>query len=115
MTEMIEKLKEYGGDVTGIKDRFLNDMDLYKKCLVVFLEDPSFEKLSEALLETDYAKAFEYAHTLKGVAGNMGLTPIYQVICNMVEALRKNEYSGLQDDYQELMYQLEKVRELAEA
>lgn len=39
----------------------------------------------------DYTAAFEAAHTLKGVVGNMGLTPLYQAVCEIVEPLRKRE------------------------
>ncbi len=36
----------------------------------------------------DLTGAFEAAHTLKGVAGNLGLTPLYEAVCAIVEPLR---------------------------
>ncbi|MEF9971731.1 MAG: Hpt domain-containing protein [Oscillospiraceae bacterium] len=112
MDKIIEKLKEYGADVDGAMRRFLDDEELYKSCFVIFLEDKAFLKLEEALAVEDYEKAFECAHTLKGVAGNMGLNPIYKVICDMVEALRSKEYSGLQSFNRELLRQLELLKQL---
>ncbi|MEG1547612.1 MAG: Hpt domain-containing protein [Clostridia bacterium] len=113
MDAMLEKLKEYGADVDGAMERFLGDETLYKTCFMIFLDDAAFQQLGDALLAMDYKKAFESAHTLKGVAGNMGLTPIYKLICNIADALRKNEYSALQDCYAEIIDQHDKLKDLS--
>ena len=42
--------------------------------------------------------AFEAAHTLKGVTGNMGLTPLYDAVCTIVEPLRTGRTGGLHKD-----------------
>ncbi|MEG2021293.1 MAG: Hpt domain-containing protein, partial [Oscillospiraceae bacterium] len=69
MDTLLAELKEYGADVDGAMGRFLDDVDLYKSCFVGFLNDEAFQKLGNAILNSDYEKAFEYAHTLKGVTG----------------------------------------------
>ncbi|MEG1869477.1 MAG: Hpt domain-containing protein [Oscillospiraceae bacterium] len=107
MDIMLEKLKDYGADVDGAMGRFLDDIPLYKTCFLAFLNDEAFINLGIALIAKDYKNAFEYAHTLKGITGNMGLTPLYQLICSIVEALRSNEYSDLQASYVEVRKQLE--------
>ena len=45
--------------------------------------------------------AFDAAHTLKGVVGNMGLTPLYKAVCDIVQPLRAREE---REDYP-LLYQ----------
>ncbi|MEG1367397.1 MAG: Hpt domain-containing protein [Oscillospiraceae bacterium] len=112
MDTLLAELKEYGADVDGAMGRFLDDTDLYKTCFTIFLEDKSFEKLGEAIVNTDYDKIFEYAHTLKGVAGNMGITPIYTVLCKLVDALRNKDYSCLQSDYAEILSQFNTLKEM---
>ncbi|MEG2711133.1 MAG: Hpt domain-containing protein [Clostridia bacterium] len=107
MDDLIKQLTEYGADTPGAMGRFLDDVDLYKTCFAMFLADESFAQLDAAIAQADYAKAFEYAHTLKGVAGNMGLTPLYQVICHIVEALRSADYAPLSADQAELHRQLD--------
>ncbi|MEG2957775.1 MAG: Hpt domain-containing protein [Christensenellaceae bacterium] len=102
MDNMLEKLKEYGADITGAMGRFLNDVDLYKTCFQICLEDEAFEKLGQAIAAMEYDNAFEYAHALKGITGNMGLMPLYQVIHCMVEDLRRKEYDNLQSLYAEI-------------
>ncbi|MEG1857552.1 MAG: Hpt domain-containing protein [Pseudoflavonifractor sp.] len=106
MDQMLEELTRYGADVTGAMGRFLGDIDLYKTCFATFVEDEAFSKLGEALQIPDYEKAFECAHTLKGVTGNMGLTPLYEVICSIVEALRGGAHADLQGHYAEILAQL---------
>ncbi|MEG1782935.1 MAG: Hpt domain-containing protein, partial [Oscillospiraceae bacterium] len=106
------RLREYGADVSGAMERFLNDEDLYKVCYDVLLQDEAFENLGEALKEQNYEVAFECAHTLKGVIGNMGLSPIYKVVCGIVEDLRQKEVKGLNDSYKELMSQLEELKKM---
>ncbi|MEG1632618.1 MAG: Hpt domain-containing protein [Oscillospiraceae bacterium] len=110
MGTMLEKLNEYGADVQGAMERFLGDEELYEACFMVFLADEAFPLLGEALALKDYTQAFEAAHTLKGVAGNMGLTPIYNLICGIVDALRAKDYSDLQTQYAEINNQLSKLK-----
>ncbi|MEG0963534.1 MAG: Hpt domain-containing protein, partial [Lachnospiraceae bacterium] len=64
----------------------------------------------EAIVQKDYKNAFDYAHTLKGVAGNMGLSPIYKAICDIVEPLRRNDYSNLQYLYAEIIENYNKLQ-----
>ncbi|MEG2000445.1 MAG: Hpt domain-containing protein [Evtepia sp.] len=115
MDGILEQLKEYGADIDGTMGRFLGDIDLYRTCFTTFLDDEAFAQLGAALAEDDYAKAFESAHTLKGIIGNMGLTPLYEVICKIVEDLRKNDYFDLQAYYAEVIDQLGILKKFSEA
>ncbi|MEG2404528.1 MAG: Hpt domain-containing protein [Oscillospiraceae bacterium] len=112
MDTLLAELKEYGADVDGAMGRFLDDVDLYKSCFVGFLNDEAFQKLGNAILSSDYEKAFEYAHTLKGVTGNMGLTPLYSTICTTVDVLRNKDYSSLDKYYATIMSHLNLLKKI---
>ncbi|MEG1621723.1 MAG: Hpt domain-containing protein [Oscillospiraceae bacterium] len=114
MDNMLKKLNDYGADVEGAMGRFLDDVDLYKTCFKTLVEDEAFVKLGEELKAENYEQAFEYAHTLKGVIGNMGITPLYRVICSIVETLRKNELDGLQGYYADAVEQLNQLKAMQE-
>lgn len=43
MKEIVEKLADYGADIKGVLERFVNDEDLYIECMQEFLCDESFE------------------------------------------------------------------------
>lgn len=113
MDDLIEKLSAYGGDMEGTLDRFVGDAALYETCFATFLTDEAFPDLGAALDASNYEKAFEYAHTLKGVTGNMGLTPLYRVICQIVEDLRARHVDHLQEHYAEVLRQLNFLKTLA--
>ncbi|MEG0780829.1 MAG: Hpt domain-containing protein [Oscillospiraceae bacterium] len=95
MTDFIRRLQDYGADTIGALERLVDDEALYSDCLQLFLRDEGFTALPEAIAHRDYSAAFESAHTLKGVAGNLGLTPLFVAICDIVEPLRRGEYGKL--------------------
>lgn len=111
--DLMKKLAAYGADTQGVMERFLGDAELFETCLDLFLADSNFERLGEALEGADYQKAFEAAHGLKGVAGNLGLTPAYNAICEIVEALRTERYEQLDRLYQRVMDEFEKVKAIS--
>lgn len=99
MSELTERLAARGADMTGAMERFLGDEALFAECYQMFLEDPVFDALDDALEKKDYTAAFNAAHTRKGVSGNLGLTPIYRAACELVESLRRQDTSKLAAQY----------------
>ncbi|WP_294852969.1 Hpt domain-containing protein [uncultured Oscillibacter sp.] len=88
MSKLTDQLRAHGADMDGAMNRLLGDEALYAMCFDLFLEDPAFATLGAALDAGDRAAAFEAAHSLKGVAGNLGLTRIYRLSGELVEPLR---------------------------
>ena len=86
-----ESLEAYGADYEGIMRRFMGSEAVYRRILGLLFDDGNLEKLGKALDAGDLPAAFEAAHTLKGVAGNLGLTPLYGAVCAVVEPLRRRE------------------------
>lgn len=103
MSTLTDRLAACGADMDGAMERFINDEVLYAECFRLFLEDSNFTALGDALSEKDYPSAFHAAHTLKGVAGNMGLSSLYDAICEIVESLRHQDYSHLDTQYQAIL------------
>ena len=99
MNELMKNLEGYGADIKGVMDRFLDDTELYQTCLEIFMGDEGFEELGQTLKQKSYEEAFDHAHTLKGVAGNLGLTPLFQAISEVVEQLRREEYEAVEEQY----------------
>lgn len=59
-----------------------------KKFLLRYPDDPSFPQLEEAVAQSDWETAFRAAHTVKGVAQNLGLEDLYRSADALTEALR---------------------------
>lgn len=96
----MDTLGEHGADLDGIAERFLGDEAFYVECLIEFMQDQNFEALEKAIEIQNYTEAFEQAHALKGVAGNLGLMPLYRALSDVISALKAKEYDDL-----ELLYQ----------
>jgi hypothetical protein len=94
MDSRIERLGAWGCDVKGALNRMLDDEDFYLECLAAIPGDPNYAALEEALRAHDGKKAFDCAHTLKGVLANMGLTPLYAKTEEIVEPLRAGRCDG---------------------
>lgn len=91
MQRFKEIFDAYGGDYESTMERFMRNEGMYLRFLDMLFQDGNLKKLGDALQSGAMAEAFEAAHTLKGVTGNMGLTPLYTAVCRIVEPLRKGE------------------------
>lgn len=69
-------------------DRFAGNAAIYEKFLRQFVGDPTFPALEAAMKDGDTAAAFQAAHTLKGLTGNLSLNSLYGRLVKLVEALR---------------------------
>ena len=76
------------------------------------VEDESFDGLKEALAADERKKAFDCAHTLKGVFANMGITPMFETVVKIVEPLRAGKNDGLMLVYEELLDEREHLRSI---
>lgn len=95
-----ETFEAYGADYALTMERFMGNEAMYLRLLDMLFKDDNLQKLSAALEQGDLAAAFAAAHTLKGVVGNMGLTPLYDAICIILEPLRIKE---AREDYPQLL------------
>lgn len=99
----IEKLNEFGVDTKEGLTRCMNNQKFYFRMISMGLSNDSFEKLGEALKENKLDEAFEAAHALKGVLGNLALTPIYLPLSDMTEMLRAKEDADYVKMYEPIM------------
>lgn len=84
----LEELKMAGIDVDDAMERFMGNEELFRFYLKTLPEESSYTEMIEALKKEDVGQAFENAHRLKGVLGNLSITGAYNSICQIVETLR---------------------------
>ena len=115
MSEFQKIFNAYGGDYAATLSRFLGNEAMYLRFLDMFFQDENLRQLGDALEVGDLSRAFEAAHSLKGVTGNMGLTPLYETICAIVEPLRagqqREDYSALYEAIQKEFHRVGLLRE----
>ena len=90
----VDKLKEYGANSDEGLARCLGNESFYFKLIGMALDDANFSGLEKALSAGDIDAAFEEAHKLKGVLGNLSLTPMYQPVSELTEILRAKKSEG---------------------
>lgn len=109
----IEALKNYGANTAEGLARCMNNEAFYLRLAGMGLKDANFDKLQNAVAAGSVKDAFEAAHALKGVLGNLALTPLLNPVSEMTELFRGQEempdVAGLMNQVSE---QLEKARAL---
>lgn len=76
-----------GGDLEETLRRLPGEA-FVRKFLLRYPNDPSFGQLQSAVEQTDWQTAFRAAHTIKGIAQNLGMEHLYQAADVLTEALR---------------------------
>ncbi len=88
-----------GVDIAEGVTRFVGKVDRYKKALLRVASD-----LETPMPEFDSPDLLIFAHTIKGVAGNMGITELYETSLHLEKSVKANEPS------RELYDKLKEVR-----
>lgn len=88
---VMEELRILGIDVANAVNRFMGNEDLYRRML---------KKLPEAIKENYVDSDFDIAdcdsiakkcHTIKGVTGNLSVTPLYVAYTDIVQLMRNGQ------------------------
>ena len=110
----IEDLKNYGANTDEALSRLMGNESFYLALIPRVFEDGNFEKLASGIAEGDMDKAFEAAHSLKSVLGNLELTPILKPMLEITELLRHREQIDYSPYLEEIFKQKEALQKLFE-
>lgn len=106
------RLREAGIDYDGALDRFVGNRMLYEKYLTKFLSDTHVTDARAALLRGDYSDLLEQTHALKGLAGTLGMTGLYEKSADIVKSLRAEEREGIEEQLQGIELEHQRILEL---
>lgn len=87
---MLDELKEMGVNIEDALQRFMNNSALYEKMLGKLVKNVREIEVLPSIEAGDYNAACDKAHTLKGVMGNLSITPLYKSYTQIVNLLREN-------------------------
>jgi hypothetical protein len=107
----LEALRAFGANTDEGLERCLYDVPFYLDMVAMTLADGNFDALKAAMEVGDAHAAFTAAHALKGVVGNMALTPIAEPLCALTELLRGRDSLAAGGDA--LLEQVLRARETA--
>ena len=101
----VQGLKELGCKVEEGLQRCMNNANFYLMLVNKGLKDEDIANLKVAISSGDLQKGFEVAHAMKGVYGNLALTPLFVPASEICEHLRNKD----EIDYAPLLNEIEKV------
>jgi len=104
-----DELKELGVDVDEGIERIMGNTGLYQKMLVKlaimvreFSSTIDFE-------QEDNSELIEKVHALKGSAGNLSVTPLYNAYTRLMTLLSANEREQAKTAYEEILPLQDKI------
>ncbi len=108
----VEQLRNYGANVDDALRRCMNNETFYLMLVNKAMQDNSIDKLKEAIEAGDLGSGFELAHALKGVMGNLALTPLCKPIEEITELLRNKTNVDYSSYIDEIVTQRDKLLKL---
>ncbi len=96
-----------GSNYDEVLRRFCGSEDTVKRFALKFLDDGTYDELCSAMEESDGERAFRAAHTLKGIAINLGFDLLFAAASELTEALRAERntahgvdgFAAVKDEY----------------
>lgn len=79
---------ELHGDIIDARKRLMTD-NLINRFIMKFPADPTMASLRDAIESQDVKAVFNAAHTLKGLAANLGFTELFTNASALTEQTRK--------------------------
>lgn len=106
---LFDELNALGVDVEEGKERLMGNASLYKRMLEKYgdmMKEPSIRPDFRRGIPEEILKG---AHTLKGVTGNLSLTPLYEGYSQIVRLLREEQMEEAEAVYEKLLPVQEKI------
>ncbi len=88
---LLEELKELGVDVNEGLERVMDDEPLYETLLGMFLDKVNSNPIEIGDFEAESLdELIGRVHTLKGLTGNLAITPLFEGYMQVLDLLRTN-------------------------
>lgn len=88
---LFDELRTLGVDVDGGLKRINNNEKLYTRLLGSFVKSIDSQYVPADFDEANVTEQIEKAHAIKGTAGNLSITPVYEAYTKVVDLLRSGQ------------------------
>lgn len=107
---LLEDLKALGANVTEGLDRVMGDSSLYEMMLGMFVTAVNDNPVSAADFDGgDVDGLIKRVHTLKGITGNLAITPLFLSYTEVLGFLRSGDVAQAKSQFEKLLPVQEKV------
>lgn len=104
-----ELYESMGVEYETVVARFCGDENMLGMFVRSFSEDPTFQKLTDAMEALDYTAIGDCVHALKGVSANLSFDKLQAACAETVLKVRQNEYSQIPESFQKVKAEYEDV------
>ena len=108
----MEQLRAFGADVDTGLSRCMGSEAFYLRMVGMLFGERNFDALERAVEADDLKAAFEAAHALKGVLGNLALTPLSEPVSELTEQLRSGTPGDYRPQVQAILAKLAELKSL---
>ena len=112
--DLLDELKALGSNVDEGLERFMGNAALYERMLKTLPGMLRKTDVGEAFAAGNMTEAMEKAHALKGVMGNLSITPLYEGYTKIVDYLRSGKEDLARSVFEGMVSVQEKVIECIE-
>lgn len=109
--ELMEELERLGTDIDDINERYMGSLELYVGVLKKFMVSLEEFEVMPHFESGDTEGALHCAHAIKGMTGNLSLTPLYDGYSEVTALLRAGESEKALSRLKELLPVQEKFVE----
>lgn len=101
---LFEELKDLGVDVDEGLERVMDDEPLYEMMLGMFIDTANSNPIEMADFDEDSLDALiERVHILKGLTGNLAMTPLFTGYMQMLDLLRTGRPKEAGKEYERIL------------
>lgn len=87
----LDDLAAFGANVHEGLTRCMSNEGFYLQLVESIKDEDGFDALKDAIAANDLDAAFDAAHSLKGILGNLAITPLFEPMSEITELLRARE------------------------
>lgn len=100
---LLEELKQSGVNVDEGLERVMGDRDLYEMMLGMFVDSVRDNPIALEEFDGELEPLIQKVHLLKGVTGNLSLTPVYNGYQNALTLLRGGQAAAAREELERLL------------
>lgn len=89
--DIFSELKDFGVNIDEAMDRFMHNDELYRQMLLKLPSNIESQPVMSLIEKGSYEQAKANAHALKGVTGNLSITPLYKAYSKAVDLFKANK------------------------
>ncbi|MBQ9063912.1 MAG: hypothetical protein IJ123_00525 [Blautia sp.] len=113
MTDIQSRLAAWGADPEeALRSRMMHDEKLYIRLLKRYAESDQLKDFKKAVENMNYEGAYFAAHHMKGSAGALSLTPVYECVEAVLDAVNAKDNAKIKENAELFLSKFEEFREI---